>query len=71
MQPVRYLGKNSVGKKTQITKNLLDLCDERRDLKKKRYEAEGAKSYREANKRIQKEVKKASFSLKSDLPSCN
>ena len=31
----------------------------RRDLKKKRYEAEGAKEYREANRRIQKAVKKA------------
>ena len=39
--------------------DVLDLCDERRDLKKKRYEAEGAKEYREANRRIQKAVKKA------------
>ena len=38
---------------------VLDLCDERRDLKKKRYEAEGAKEYREANRRVQKAVKKA------------
>ena len=38
---------------------MLILCDERRDLKKKRYEAEGAKEYREANKRIQKAVTKA------------
>ena len=30
-----------------------------RDLKKKRYEAEGAKEYRKANRRIQKAVKKA------------
>ena len=37
---------------------MLILCDER-DLKKKRYEAEGAKEYREANKRIQKAVTKA------------
>ena len=42
-----------------VTKDVLDLCDERRDLKKKRYEAEGAKEYREANRRIQKAVKKA------------
>ena len=41
------------------TKDILDLCDERRDLKKKRYEAEGAKEYREANRRIQNAVKKA------------
>ena len=46
--------------KPWVTKNVLDLCDERRDLKKKRYEAEGAKKeYREANRRIQKAVKKA------------
>ena len=32
---------------------------ERRNLKKKLYEAEGAKEYREANKRIQKAVGKA------------
>ena len=31
----------------------------RRDLKKKRYEAEGAKEYREANRRSQKAVKNA------------
>ena len=30
-----------------------------RNLKKKRYEAEGAKEYREANRRIQNAVKKA------------
>ena len=28
-------------------------------MKKKRYEAEGAKDYREANRRVQKAVKKA------------
>ena len=42
-----------------VTKDVLDLCYERRDLKKKRYEAEGAKEYREANRRIQKAAKKA------------
>ena len=39
-----------------------DLCGEMRDLKKKQYEAEGAegaKEYREANRRVQKAVKKA------------
>ena len=45
-------------KKPWVTKDVLDLCDERRDLKKKRYEA-GAKEYREANRRVQKAVKKA------------
>ena len=46
-------------RKNMGTKDVLDLCDERRDLKKKRFEAEGAKEYREANRRIQKAVKKA------------
>ena len=53
------LGKERRRKKPGVTKDVLDLCDERRDLKKKRYEAEGAKEYREANKRVQKAVKKA------------
>ena len=33
-------------KKLWVTKDVLDVCDERRDLKKKQYEAEGAKEYR-------------------------
>ena len=53
------LGKERRRKKPWVTKDVLDLCDERRDLKKKRYEAEGPKEYREANRRIQKAVKKA------------
>ena len=39
-------------KKPWVTKDVLDLCDERRDLKMKQYETEGAKEYREANRRI-------------------
>ena len=46
-------------KKTWVTKDVLDLCDKRRYLKKKRYEAEGAKEYREANRRIRRAAKKA------------
>ena len=53
------LGKERRRRKQWVTKDVLDLCDERRDLKKKRYEAEGAKEYREANRRVQKAVKKA------------
>ena len=47
------LGKERRRKKPWVTKDVLDLCNERRDLKKKRYEAEGAKQYREANRRVQ------------------
>ena len=46
-------------KKPWVTKDVLDLCNERRDLKKKRYEAEEEKEYREANRRVQKAVTKA------------
>ena len=38
------LGKERRRKKPWVTKDVLDLRDERRDLKKKRYEAEGAKN---------------------------
>ena len=50
------LGKERRRKKPWVTKDVLDLCDERRDLKKNRYEAEGAKEYVEANRRIQKKA---------------
>ena len=53
------LGKGRSRKKPRVTKDVLDLCDERRDLKKKQYETEGAKEYRKANKRMQKAVQKA------------
>ena len=53
------LGKERHRKKPWVTKDVFDLCDDRRDLKKKGYEAEGAKEYMKANKRSQKSVKKA------------
>ena len=52
------LGKKRL-RKPLVTRDVLDLCDERRDLKKKQYEAEGEKENRDANKRTQKAVKKA------------
>ena len=52
------LGKERCRKKPWVTKDVLDLCDGKRDLEKKRYDPEGAQEYREAN-RIQKAVKKA------------
>ena len=56
---IEILVKERRRKKPWVTKDILDLCDERRDLKKKRYEAEGAKLFREANRMILKAVKKA------------
>ena len=43
------LGKVGRRKSRGSPKDVLHLCDERRDLKKKRYEAEGAKEYRVVN----------------------
>ena len=57
MQPMRFLGRNVAGESHRVTKDVLDLCDESRESKKKRYDEEG--EYREANRRIQKAVKKA------------
>ena len=56
---IEILVKERRRKKPWVTKDILDLCDERRDLKKKRYEAEGAQLFRKANRRILKAVKKA------------
>ena len=53
------LGKERRREKPWNTKDILDLSDERRDLKLRPYKGEGANSYKEANKRIQKAVKKA------------
>ena len=50
-------GKERYRKKPWVIKDVLDICDESRDLKKKRYEAE-ANEYREVNRSIQKAVKK-------------
>ena len=55
----KILGQERRRIKPWATKDVLDLRDERKELKKKRYEAEGAKEYREANRRIQEAVKKA------------
>ena len=42
--PSEILGKERRRKKPWVTKGVLNLCDERRDLKKKRYEAEEQKN---------------------------
>ena len=52
-------GKERRRKKFWITRDVLDLCNERRDLTKMRYEEEGAKEYRKPNRRFQQALKKA------------
>ena len=61
MQPVRYLGRNVAGKRHGSPK-MFSTSVMRGEIWRRsgmRYEAEGAKEYREANRRIQKAVKKA------------
>ena len=47
------LGKHHQKKKTWITAEILDLCDKRRELRKKRFEAEGSEKYKEVNINIE------------------
>ena len=56
---MRYLQKNIAGKKFWILRIVLDLCNERRDLKKRLYEAEGEKNTKMASKMVQKAPKQA------------
>ena len=56
---VTILGKQCWKRKLWVTPEILDLCDQRRDLKKKRGEPEGAKDYREIKRKIWTEMKMA------------
>ena len=53
------LGKQRRKRKPWVTPEILDLCDQRRDLKKRRGEPEGAKDYREIKRKIRTEMKTA------------
>ena len=53
------LGKHRQKKKPWITAEILDLCDKRRKLRKKRFEPEGSEKYKEVNKNIKRCMKKA------------
>ena len=46
-------------KKNWVTAKLLDLCDKRRTLRKKRFESEVSEKYREVNSSIKKCMKQA------------
>ena len=46
-------------KKTLVTAEILDLCDKRRELKKKRFKPEGFENYKDVNNSIKSCVKKA------------
>ena len=53
------LGKHNQKKKPWITADILDLCDKRRELRKKRFEPEGSEKYKEVNNNIKRCMKKA------------
>ena len=53
------LGKHRQKKKPWITAEILDLCDKSRELRKKRFEPEGAAKYKEVNNNIKRSMKKA------------
>ena len=53
------LGKHHQKKKPWITADILDLCDKRRELRKKRFEPEGSEKYKEVNNNIKRCMKKA------------
>ena len=46
------LGKHRQKKKRWITAEILDLCDKRRELRKKRFEPEESEKYKEVNNNI-------------------
>ena len=53
------LGKHRQKKKARITAKTLDLCDKRRELRKKGFEPEGSEKYKEVNNNIKRRMKKA------------
>ena len=53
------LGKHRQKKKPWVNAEILDLCDKRRELRKKRFEPEGSEKYKEVNNNIKSCMKKA------------
>ena len=52
------LGKHRQMKKPWVTAEILDLCDKRREVGKKRFEPEGSEKYKEVNNNIKRCMKK-------------
>ena len=53
------LGKHCQKKKPWVTAEILDLCDKKRELRKKRVKPEGSEKYKEVNNNFKRCVKKA------------
>ena len=52
------LGKHRQKKKPWVTADIVDLCDKRIELRKKRFELEGSEKYKEASNNIKRCMKK-------------
>ena len=52
------LGKHRQKKKPWITAEIFDLCDKRREMRKKRFEPEGSEKYKEVNNNIKRCMKR-------------
>ena len=53
------LGKHCQKSEPWVIAEIIDLCDKRRELRKKRFEPEGSEKYREVNNNIKRCMKKA------------
>ena len=51
-------GKHRQKKKPWVTAEILDLCDKRRELRKKRFELEESEKYKEVSNNIKRCIKK-------------
>ena len=60
---VRSLAKHRQKKNPWVTAGILDLCDKRRELRKKRFELEGSEKYKEMNNNIMRCNKNAKENL--------
>ena len=56
---IEILDKHRPKEKLWITAEIRDLCDKRRELRKKRFEPEGSEKYKEVNNNIKRCMKKA------------
>ena len=54
------LGKHRQKKKPWVTADILDLCDKRREPRKKKFEPQGAEKYMEVNNNIKRCTKRQS-----------
>ena len=53
------LGKHRQKKKTWVTAEILDLCNKRREQRKKQFEPEGFEKYKEMNNNVKRCMEKA------------